>query len=240
MAHSADESSPIAYISDPCFICNEEFATDLQLTNHLLEHANEEKFKTLLAEKEKNASTSNNIAPSRSVVMGGRQIIPEFTKTSFVREPPIRKKPVVNATPAEPEVWEIISDSDEESNVNPKRQKLCNSFRLVNPGASQATGNSSNKETGPPFHCHSCSSVFNDAVAFRDHLLTHDKPRPYVCHICKKSFAYKGTLRQHLHLHISEKSHECKVCKKKFSIKSLLRKHEETHDIQQFQEQRSS
>lgn len=245
MAYSAEESSPVAYVSDPCCICDEEFSSDVALANHLIDHTNEEEFKALLAEKDKSRHVPPpplNTTPTRPIaVVGGRQVIPEFTKTSFVREPPVRKKPVVpvvnNTTPSVPEVWEIVSDSDDEE-PNSKKAKLNNSFRLVTPGGSQT--NSTGKETGPPFHCHSCSSVFNDAVLFREHLLTHDKPRPYICHICKKSFAYKGTLRQHLHLHISEKSHECKVCHKKFTIKSLLRKHEETHEMPQLQEQKNS
>ena len=235
MAFSAEESSPLTKVSDSCCICNEEFSSDSELASHLLEHANEEKFKTLLAELEskngtKASATSRPLQPTRRG--------PEFIKTSFVREPPVRKKSVP-ALPAEPEVWEIVSDDDEPSENQQsnaaKKAKLSNSFRLVSSGPKTATS-----DVGPPFNCHSCTSVFNDATAFREHLLTHEKPRPYVCHICKKSFAYKGTLRQHLHLHISDRSHECRVCHRKFSIKSVLRKHEESHELQHLQEQRNN
>lgn len=239
MAYSAEESSPLTQVSDPCCICSEIFSSDSELTHHLLDHANEEKFKTLLSELEaQNGKRNQTVIPMRTKRHSG----PEFIRTSFVREPPLRKKVEVPAAPPEPEVWEIVSDDEEpDKDPNPKKAKLSSSFRLVSSGntpnnANNTTNNNTSSEKGPPFNCHSCTSVFNDAVAFREHLATHEKPRPFVCHICKKSFAYKGTLRQHLHLHISERSHECRVCHKKFSIKSVLRKHEETHELQHHQE----
>lgn len=239
MAYSAEESSPLTKVSDSCCICNEEFSSDGDLASHLLEHANEEKFKSLLAELEaKNGAKP----PVLNMPMQTKRRGPEFIKTSFVREPPLRKKPAP-PPPAEPEVWEIISDDDEPNDnqkPNAKKAKLSNSFRLVSSVNSGNTTKTGTQEAGPPFNCHSCTSVFNDSAAFREHLLTHEKPRPYVCHICKKSFAYKGTLRQHLHLHISDRSHECRVCHRKFSIKSVLRKHEESHELQQLQDRRNS
>lgn len=246
MAYSAEESSPVLDFADSCCVCNEEFSSDGELAAHLLDHAEEDKFKKLLAElKTRNGPITST--PVRNFRSKG----PEFIKTSFVKEPPLRKKP--EPMPTEPEVWEIVSDDDEPnggqvSNPN-KKVKLSNSFRLVssvvtpnNKSNSKNNNNNNNAPSvkGPPFHCHLCSSVLNDDVAFREHLQTHDKPRPFVCHICKKSFAYKGTLRQHLHLHISEKSHECRFCHKKFSIKSVLRLHEESHESQQLQEQRNN
>ncbi|GFY75184.1 uncharacterized protein TNIN_351501 [Trichonephila inaurata madagascariensis] len=64
MAYSAEESSPVEHF-ESCCICDEEFSSDSELTNHLLDHANEEEFKSSLKKlEEKNASETANLNSS--------------------------------------------------------------------------------------------------------------------------------------------------------------------------------
>ncbi|XP_035219732.1 zinc finger protein 709-like [Stegodyphus dumicola] len=235
MSVSPEESSPVTYVTESCCVCDEEFSSDTELSNHLVEHANDEEFQSKLKEAEQNVNKSST-----------NRVAAEYTKTGFVKEQNARKSAVPRSS--SPEVWEIVSDdSDDDAKKSSKVPKLSNSFRLVStPNKTQTTPaieptvTTPVTEPGPPYNCRICKTVFQDLKTFQEHLLTHEKPRPYVCQICNKSFAYKGTLRQHLHMHIGEKSHECKVCHKKFSIKSLLRKHEETHDMQLMNERLNS
>ncbi|GFX19075.1 zinc finger protein 628 [Trichonephila clavipes] len=261
MAYSAEESSPVECF-ESCCICDEEFSSDSELTNHLLDHANEDEFISSLKKLEENiASGTTNSTLSKPVNAREQTLKRSFTQRS-----------------KSPELWEIVSDdSDDENNKN-KVTKSSSNFRLVKPASStpQASQNPSQQPPKPPqqlqkpsqqlqkppqqlqkppqrslkpsqpplsnqkslqnsFTCPHCAMVFKDAKLYKEHLTTHEKARPYACRICNKSFAYKGTLRQHLHLHIGEKSHECKVCHKKFSLKRMLRQHEETHEAEQCQ-----
>ncbi|GFQ96408.1 uncharacterized protein TNCT_679111 [Trichonephila clavata] len=253
MAYSAEESSPVECF-ESCCICDEEFSSDSELTNHLIDHANEDEFKSSLIKlEESNAShtlgTKNLNSSTLSKPVNARE---QTQKRTFTQ----RSK--------SPELWEIVSDdSDDENNKN-KVTKSSSNFRLVKPSSNtpRASQNPSqqpqkpaqqlqkppqpslNPSQPPPsnqkslqnsFTCPHCAIVFKDAKLFKEHLTTHEKARPYACRICNKKFAYKGTLRQHLHLHIGEKSHECKICHKKFSLKRMLRQHEETHEAEQRQ-----
>lgn len=231
---SAEETpeTPIVTEMPQCFICNQEFDSDRELVDHLLEHANEEKFKTLLAELE---SQNKSKPPVSSIPFSTIQRGPSFIRTSFVNES--RKKSTAAAIAhAEPEIVDLASDDESNANQESNSKKA----KVSRPIASGSLAKNPSSETGPPFKCNSCASVFNDAAAFRSHLLTHERPRPYICHICKKSFASKGALRQHLHMHIGERLHECRFCHKKFTIKSVLRKHEESHELQHLQERRNN
>ncbi|GBN29987.1 hypothetical protein AVEN_198479-1 [Araneus ventricosus] len=228
MAYSAEESSPVEYF-ESCCICDEEFSSDSELTNHLLEHANDEEFKSSLKRFELKNS------------------IPERRKSgSFVGQPIKRS---FSQRSKSPEVVELLSDeSDDESSKNKKQAAPPVASNQVKAAATtnvaKPTQNTQNPvQTNPNpkaaqlgiYNCTQCSMVFKDLKLYKEHLSTHDKARPYACQICNKKFAYKGTLRQHLHLHIGEKSHECKVCHKKFSLKRMLRQHEETHELEQRQ-----
>lgn len=215
--YSAEESSP-TYHYESCCVCEEDFSSDSELANHLLDHADDEEFKISLRELEQKIPAPT---PPRN----------EYKKTSLAKEQTLKRN--FTQRSKSPEVWEIISDdSDDEASKAKKAPKLSNSFRLVTPPVS-APSPTTSAGNGTPYNCQACKLVFNDIKLYKDHLLTHDRARPYVCQICNKKFAYKGTLRQHLHLHIAEKSHECKICHKKFSMKRMLRQHEETHHMMQ-------
>ncbi|GFU33882.1 uncharacterized protein NPIL_698061 [Nephila pilipes] len=248
MAYSAEESSPVEYF-ESCCICDEEFSSDSELTNHLLDHANDDEFKSSLKKFEQNNTSRTPGTTNLNT--------PTLLKSSTAREQTIKR--TFTQRSKSPELWEIVSDdSDDESNKNKKVAGSSSNFRLVKPASTtpQASQNPSQQSPNPPqqpqnplqptppnqksvqnstFTCQHCALVFKDAKLYKEHLATHDKARPYSCQICNKKFAYKGTLRQHLHLHIGEKSHECKVCHKKFSLKRMLRQHEETHEMEQRQ-----
>ncbi|XP_054708762.1 zinc finger protein 384-like [Uloborus diversus] len=235
MEDSTEEGSPV-YITESCCVCDEEFSSDTELANHLVQHVNDEEYKCIL-----DGSCKNDL---------GAQAF-----TSGSRKTPLTRTNSISGRSGSPEVWEILSDdSDDESARGAKSVKLSNSFRLVSGSgnAQNQTVNPSPKQQiqqplrngkhkqnlkpsskpGQPLKCPQCSLTFKENKSLQEHLLMHDNPRPYTCQICSKNFAYKATLRQHLHQHIGDKSHECKICHKKFSIKSMLRKHEEQHEQQ--------
>ncbi|KAG8200549.1 hypothetical protein JTE90_000622 [Oedothorax gibbosus] len=211
MMYSAEESSPV-YHYESCCVCDEDFSSDSELANHLLDHADDEEFRISLQELEQKIST-----PVKSQNAG-----PEYKRTSLVQGKSQPLKRTFAQRSGSPEVLTISDDSDDEAKKNDKEPKLS-----TTPNAPVSA------PTATPYNCQACKLVFSDIKQYKEHLLTHDKSRPYVCQICNKKFAYKGTLRQHLHLHIAEKSHECKICHKKFSMKRMLRQHEEQHHMLQ-------
>ncbi|GIX82961.1 uncharacterized protein CEXT_251431 [Caerostris extrusa] len=258
MSYSAEESSPVTYF-ESCCICEEEFSSDSELATHLLDHANEDIFKSSLQKLEEKASRK-----SESSRLGNVQ-----AKATNIGG----QKRTFSQRSTSPEVFIVSDDSDDESTKNKKPVGTTNIVRLVKSvtnnspksqlpvNAKTTTPNSAVVNSKPPapnsvpsvvkpsvpnpnapatkrgqnnFNCTQCPMVFSNINLYKEHFKTHtqdhpDKTRPYSCQICNKKFAYKGTLRQHLHLHIGEKAMFVRSAIRS-SLKRMLRQHEETHE----------
>lgn len=239
--------------SAQCCICKEDFPSDDELANHLLEHTEESTFANAIKEAKKDSAPVNSSSTVQT-----------FNRKRPLNGPDARKN--ISGRPASPEVWEIISDEEDYSpsplktpskvqNISSASNtptKLSNA-KLVSGGSSASntptklnnvpitppngsvipmrTQNTLTATNGQAFFCSICCRVFSDAAALNSHKATaHAKKDNFVCQICYKSFSYKCTLRQHLFLHIREKEHICNICKKGFSLKNQLRKHQyESH-----------
>ncbi|XP_055948329.1 putative zinc finger protein 840 [Argiope bruennichi] len=232
MASYPEESSPIEY-SESCCICDENFSSDFELTYHLIEHANEEKYKSSLKKFEQKILATDQ--HQSGVFMN--QSMKSLRKRS-----------------TSPEMVDLLSDeSDDESRRN-KKQATNNETKNSSPATNnQVKADAVNNAIKPierpqnpvqtnstpkaaqsgVYNCTPCIMVFKNLKLYKKHLSNHEKAGPYACPSCDSKFASKYSLQQHLDLHTEMKSYECKVCHKIFASKQTLSRHEETHKLKQ-------
>lgn len=246
MDYSVKKSPPLTEVCDSCFICNEEFSSNYGLAKHLLEHANEAKFKDLLEQLESRLSANlpGTTAPNRTNLEE-----PEFIKTSL-RRPLKRKNPIHPV--AEPKVIEVITIDDDESADNevsrsvavvadiegveiitidddePVVSKLVAvvpEFRLVK----EETLPNIYSEIGPHHMYYPSMPGCFGINTIDEHVVIKKEPSVYFCDICKKPYVNRATLQTHLFRHIRDPCFQCDVCLKKFTMRAFLRKHRKVH-----------
>lgn len=250
MAYSVKKSLPLNEVRDSCFICNEEFSSNYDLTKHLLDHANEAKFKDLLANLEYRLSA--RCPPTTAPIRTPQE--PEFIKTSF-RRPLKRRNPTyplaepkvveiitidddepsdnVMSNPvavvAEPEGVEIVTIDDDEpfENVVTKPVAVIPGFKLVKREKLQNIS----PEIGSYHGYYPSTSAFFGINGISEHVVIKKEPSAYFCYICKKPYISKPSLRNHLFRHIRDPCFQCGFCLKKFTMKNILQKHKEKHSF---------